>query len=46
VPVLPSIRPSAPLPATGPSADDEDFWSKLRTRLKQGKVIEGADPAR
>jgi murein DD-endopeptidase MepM/ murein hydrolase activator NlpD len=38
VPVLPKTRSN--LPATGPSDDDEDFWSKLRARLKQGKIIE------
>jgi murein DD-endopeptidase MepM/ murein hydrolase activator NlpD len=42
VPVLPKGRPG--LPAEGPSADDEDFWSKLRSRLKEGKVIEGTSP--
>lgn len=41
VPTLPTSRPD--LPETGPSADDEDFWSKLRTRLKQGKMTEGVD---
>lgn len=44
VPTLPTARPN--LPASGPSADDEDFWSKLRGRLKQGKVTEGLDPTR
>lgn len=44
VPVLPTVRPGLPQPTIGPSADDEDFWSKLRTRLKQGKVIEGTSP--
>ncbi len=44
VPTLPTTRPS--LPETGPSADDEDFWAKLRGRLKQGKVTEGIEPAR
>jgi hypothetical protein len=39
VPTLPTTRPN--LPESGPSADDEDFWSKLRTRLKQGKMTEG-----
>lgn len=39
VPTLPSSRPN--LPESGPSADDEDFWSKLRNRLKQGKMTEG-----
>ncbi|MDZ4287625.1 MAG: M23 family metallopeptidase [Prosthecobacter sp.] len=38
VPVLPTVRPG--LPATGPSDDDEDFWAKLRTRLKESKTIE------
>ncbi|TDU81777.1 peptidase M23-like protein [Prosthecobacter fusiformis] len=42
VPTLPSTQRN--LPDTGPSADDEDFWSKLRTRLKQGKMTEGVDP--
>lgn len=39
VPTLPA--PRTQLPDSGPSADDEDFWSKLRARLKQGKVTEG-----
>jgi hypothetical protein len=43
VPVLPS-QPSTKLPASGPSDDDEDFWSKLRNRLKQGKITEGTQP--
>lgn len=41
VPTLPSSRPD--LPATGPSADDEDFWGRLRNRLKQGKITEGSE---
>jgi murein DD-endopeptidase MepM/ murein hydrolase activator NlpD len=44
VPVLPKGKPAADLPDKGPSDDDEDFWSKLRTRLKQGKVTEGTNP--
>lgn len=36
---VPTLRPN--LPDSGPSADDEDFWSKLRTRLKQSKITEG-----
>jgi murein DD-endopeptidase MepM/ murein hydrolase activator NlpD len=44
VPVLPSIKPDSALPAAGPADDDEDFWSKLRARLKQGKVIDGNQP--
>lgn len=44
VPVLPSVKPSANMPSVGPADDDEDFWAKLRTRLKQGKVIEGTPP--
>jgi murein DD-endopeptidase MepM/ murein hydrolase activator NlpD len=44
VPVLPTIKPSISLPAAGPADDDEDFWAKLRTRLKQAKVIEGTQP--
>lgn len=45
VPVLPSGRPAAPgMPASsGPADDDEDFWGKLRSRLKQGKITEGLD---
>jgi len=43
VPTLPTTRN---LPESGPSADDEDFWSKLRTRLQQGKMTEGVDPPR
>lgn len=44
VPTLPStpIRPN--LPAAGPADDDEDFWSKLRGRLKQGKLTPGLPP--
>ncbi len=46
----PGIRvPPAPgkiLPEAGPSADDEDFWSKLRNRLKQGKVTNGLEDGR
>lgn len=46
----PGIRvPPAPgkiLPEAGPSADDEDFWSKLRDRLKQGKMTNGLDEPR
>lgn len=42
VPTLPTTRPN--LPDTGPSADDEDFWGKLRNRLKQGKVTDGVAP--
>ncbi len=46
----PGIRvPPAPgkiLPEAGPSADDEDFWSKLRDRLKQGKVTNGLEDGR
>ncbi len=41
--------PTAPgkvLPESGPSADDEDFWSKLRNRLKQGTVTPGLDSGR
>lgn len=34
------------LPESGPSADDEDFWSKLRNRLKQGKVTNGIEEKR
>lgn len=41
VPTLPTSGTG--LPESGPSADDEDFWSKLRTRLKQGKMTEGID---
>jgi hypothetical protein len=41
VPVMPTVRPG--LPAEGPSADDEDFWSKLRSRLKEGQVTEGIE---
>lgn len=45
IPVLPTTRPNyRNLPAAGPSADDEDFWGKLRQRLKQGKVTEGVSP--
>lgn len=36
---VPTLRPN--LPDAGPSADDEDFWSKLRNRLKQSKITEG-----
>ncbi|MCW0217159.1 MAG: M23 family metallopeptidase [Prosthecobacter sp.] len=39
---VPTLRPT--LPESGPSADDEDFWSKLRNRLKQGKMTEGVAP--
>jgi murein DD-endopeptidase MepM/ murein hydrolase activator NlpD len=44
VPTLPtsSIRPG--LPASGPSDEDEDFWGKLRNRLKQGKLTPGPTP--
>lgn len=45
VPVLPTVRPASNLPAAGPSADDEDFWSKLRSRLKQGKMTDGSGAA-
>lgn len=38
--------PGKVLPEAGPSADDEDFWSKLRDRLKQGKVTNGLDEGR
>lgn len=38
--------PGKILPETGPSADDEDFWSKLRGRLKQGKVTPGIEEQR
>ena len=41
VPVLPTVRPG--LPATGPADDDEDFWAKLRSRLKEGQVTEGTE---
>ncbi len=40
VPTIPSSRLS-PSSNSGPSADDEDFWSKLRNKLKQGKMTEG-----
>lgn len=43
VPTLPST-PSLKNLAPGPSADDEDFWSKLRTKLKEGKMTEGVAP--
>jgi hypothetical protein len=43
VPSLPSVDRSR-LPAAGPSDDDEDFWSKLRSRLKEGKLTPGAAP--
>ncbi|SKA84237.1 Peptidase family M23 [Prosthecobacter debontii] len=36
---VPTVTPN--LPDAGPSADDEDFWSKLRSRLKQSKITEG-----
>lgn len=44
VPTLPNntIRPA--LPASGPSDEDEDFWGKLRNRLKQGKLTPGPAP--
>lgn len=44
VPTLPNntIRPA--LPASGPSDEDEDFWGKLRNRLKQGKLTPGTTP--
>ncbi|HCN76613.1 MAG TPA: hypothetical protein DIT13_05385 [Verrucomicrobiales bacterium] len=45
VPTLPGGA-SKILPESGPSADDEDFWSKLRNRLKQGKVTNGLDDQR
>lgn len=45
LPTMPTTSPANPnLPESGPSADDEDFWSKLRTRLKQGKMTEGVEP--
>lgn len=43
VPTLPST-PSLKNLAPGPSEDDEDFWSKLRTKLKEGKITEGVAP--
>lgn len=43
VPTLPTPSTRPNLPDTGPSADDEDFWSKLRGRLKQGKITEGVN---
>lgn len=47
VPTLPTSPAGQPaLPASGPSADDEDFWSKLRGRLKQGKMTEGSEDQR
>ena len=44
VPLLPKIKPAGGLPDNGPSDEDEDFWSKLRARLKQGKMTEGSIP--
>jgi murein DD-endopeptidase MepM/ murein hydrolase activator NlpD len=44
VPVLPTVKPG--LPAEGPSADDEDFWAKLRSRLKEGQVTNGVETAK
>ncbi len=44
VPSLPKSDSSSSLPDTGPSDDDEDFWAKLRGRLKQGKLTPGATP--
>lgn len=44
VPSLPKTQAPAALPETGPSEDDEDFWAKLRTRLKQGKLTPGVPP--
>lgn len=43
VPSLPGADRSR-LPAAGPSEEDEDFWSKLRNRLKEGKLTPGAPP--
>jgi len=43
VPTLPNNTIPA-LPATGPSDEDEDFWGKLRNRLKQGKLTPGPTP--
>ncbi|HYF37615.1 MAG TPA: M23 family metallopeptidase [Prosthecobacter sp.] len=44
VPIMPTVRPG--LPATGPSDDDEDFWAKLRSRLKEGQVTDGVEKAK
>jgi hypothetical protein len=44
VPSLPKSESGSSLPSTGPSADDEDFWAKLRGRLKQGKLTPGTTP--
>ncbi len=44
VPALPKSKPGSSLPPTGPSDDDEDFWAKLRGRLKEGKLTPGATP--
>ena len=44
VPTLPSTPGRPNLPAAGPSDDDEDFWGRLRQRLKKGQLTPGAPP--
>jgi murein DD-endopeptidase MepM/ murein hydrolase activator NlpD len=44
VPTLPNNATRPALPASGPSDEDEDFWGKLRNRLKQGKLTPGPTP--